>query len=120
LYRGNGVKAPIILKGGNEMNSKAIILVVLLLSLALIGTAFALPAGKVKVMETKMGNVTFSSDIHVAKGLNCMDCHKSIFKMKAGELKQPVPHKIGVACGNCHNGERAFSVKKDCTRCHKK
>ena len=31
-----------------------------------------------------------------------------------------VPHKVGEACGTCHNGEKAFSVKKDCKRCHKK
>jgi len=102
------------------MKTKAILIIILMLSVALVGTAFALPKGKVKVVETKMGTVTFSSDIHTAAGVKCMECHKSIFKMKKGELKQPIPHKIGVACGNCHNGERAFSVKKDCKRCHKK
>ncbi len=99
---------------------KVILLVVLIIGIALVGSAFAIPAGKVKVLETKMGTVTFSSDAHVAKGLNCMDCHKSIFKMAKGSLKQPIPHKIGEACGSCHNGTRAFSVKKDCKQCHKK
>ncbi len=118
-----GAKTPIMLKGGNEMKAKAILFVVLVLSVALFGTAFALPKGKVKVIETpKMGgtSVTFSSDVHVAKGLKCMDCHKSIFKMAAGSLKQPVPHKIGEACGTCHDGTKAFSVKKDCKLCHVK
>ncbi len=102
------------------MKAKVILLVVLVLSLALIGTAFALPKGKVKVIETKMGKVTFSSDIHVEKGLKCMDCHKTIFKMAKGSLKQPMPHKVGDACGACHNGEKSFSVKKDCKKCHVK
>ena len=105
------------------MKAKAILLVVLMLSVALVGTAFALPKGKVKVIDTKkMGGttVTFSSDMHVAKGLKCMDCHKSIFKMAAGSLKQPIPHKTGDSCGACHDGEKAPSVKKDCKFCHKK
>ena len=105
------------------MKAKVILFVVLMLSLALVGTVFAMPPKKVKVVETpKMGGttVTFSSDIHVAKGLKCKDCHTKVFQMKKGELKQPVPHKTGEACGTCHNGERAFSVKKDCKRCHKK
>ncbi len=102
------------------MKAKAILFVVLMLSLAIVSTAFALPKGKVKVMETKMGKVTFSSDMHVAKGLKCMDCHKSIYKMATGSLKQLVPHKIGESCGNCHDGTKAFSVKKDCKRCHVK
>ena len=102
------------------MKAKAILFVVLMLSLAIVSTAFALPKGKVKVMDTKMGKVTFSSDMHVAKGLKCMDCHKSIYKMAAGSLKQPVPHKIGESCGACHDGTKAFSVKKDCKLCHVK
>ncbi len=99
---------------------KVILLLILMICVALIGTAFALPAGKTKVVETKMGNVTFSSDIHKSKGIGCMDCHKSLFKMAAGSLKQPVPHKTGESCGTCHNGTKAFSVKKDCKQCHKK
>lgn len=99
---------------------KVILLIVLTMCVALVGTAFAIPAGKVKVVETKMGNITFSSDTHVAKGLNCMSCHKSTYKMKAGQLIQPVPHKVGVSCGSCHNGEQAFSVTSACKQCHKK
>ena len=26
----------------------------------------------------------------------------------------------GKSCGACHNGKTAFSVKGDCTKCHKK
>ncbi len=102
------------------MKAKVILLVVFVLTVAFVATAFAIPKGKVKVLETKMGTVTFSSDMHVAKGLKCMDCHKSIFKMAKGSLKQPIPHKIGEACGACHDGTKAFSVKKDCKQCHKK
>ncbi len=106
------------------MKAKVILLVVLMFSLALVGTAFAIPKGKVKVIETKMGKVTFSSDKHIATGkVKCMGegaCHVKIFPMKKGSLKQPMPHKIGEACGACHDGEKAPSVKKDCKFCHKK
>jgi c(7)-type cytochrome triheme protein len=26
----------------------------------------------------------------------------------------------GDSCGTCHNGEKAFSVRGNCKRCHKK
>ncbi len=26
----------------------------------------------------------------------------------------------GKSCGACHNGKKAFSVKGDCVKCHKK
>ncbi len=105
------------------MKAKAILFLVILLTLAFVVTAFALPPKKVKVVETpKMGGtkVTFASDFHVAKGIKCKDCHPKVFQMKKDQLKQPVPHKIGEACGTCHNGEKSFSVKKDCKQCHKK
>ena len=109
------------------MKAKVILLVVLMFSLALVGTAFAIPKGKVLVKETpKMGGtkITFSSDKHIATGkVKCMGegaCHVKIFPMKKGSLKQPIPHKIGEACGTCHDGEKAPSVKKDCKFCHKK
>lgn len=99
---------------------KLILLMVLVICVALVGAAFALPAGKTKVVETKMGNVTFSGDAHKAKGIGCMDCHKSTFKMAAGALAMPVPHKAGEACGTCHNGDKAFSVTSACKNCHVK
>ena len=99
---------------------KVILLVVLIICVALIGSAFALPAGKTKVVETKMGNVTFSADVHKAAGIGCMDCHKSLFKMAADALAMGVPHKAGDSCGTCHNGTKAFSVTSACKNCHVK
>lgn len=99
------------------MKTKAFLLVVLVICVALVGTAFALPAGKTKVIQTKMGVVTFSGDTHKAKGVGCMDCHKAIFKMAAGSLKNPAPHKAGVACMTCHDGTKA---PKSCKSCHVK
>ncbi|MCK4911455.1 MAG: hypothetical protein KAR83_07420 [Thermodesulfovibrionales bacterium] len=102
------------------MKAKVVLIAALMLCVALVGSAFALPPGKTTVIETKMGNVTFSGDAHKAKRIGCMDCHKSTFKKAADALAMPVPHKAGEACGTCHNGDKAFSVTASCKNCHKK
>ena len=99
---------------------KLIVLLVVILSLALVGMAMAVPKGKSASFDSKMGAVTFSGDTHSgAAGLKCKDCHPGIFQMKAG-VTFAAPHKIGDSCGACHNGDKAFSVNKDCKSCHKK
>ncbi len=87
--------------------------VLILVCVALVGTAFAVKT--TKVIETSNGNVTLSADAHKAKGIGCMDCHKSTFKMAAGALEMKFPHKAGESCSVCHDGTKAF---KDCGKCH--
>lgn len=99
---------------------KLIVFVALLLVVAMAAGVYATPAGKNKVFETSMGKVTMSGDAHKAKGVGCMDCHKSIFKMAAGAGKNPAPHKAGESCGSCHDGTKAFAVTADCAKCHVK
>ena len=100
---------------------KIAILVTLLIAVAFIGTAMATPKGKSTIYENKFGKVEFSSDAHgAAAGLKCTDCHPKMFPMKKDSTNMPTPHKIGESCGVCHDGERAFSQKKDCKACHKK
>ena len=98
---------------------KLILLVVLIMSIALVGTAIAMPKGKSVTYETKMGAVIFSGDTHAAAGLKCNGCHSGIFPMKAG-IAFAAPHKTDASCGACHNGDKAFSSTKDCKMCHKK
>lgn len=98
---------------------KIIVLVVLIISIALVGSALAVPKGKSASFDSKMGAVTFSGDTHAAAGLKCNSCHAGIFPMKAGSAFA-APHKTDASCGACHNGDKAFSVKKDCKMCHKK
>ena len=69
------------------------------------------------------GNVVYSHQTHISKNLKCTDCHTKIFKM----AKPAAPLKMadmnnGQACGACHNGQAAFSVKDaaNCSKCHKK
>jgi c(7)-type cytochrome triheme protein len=70
------------------------------------------------------GKVVFSHEKHLAKNAKCTDCHVKIFKMTKGQRSSPKMADMnnGQACGACHDGKKAFSVKEqaDCAKCHKK
>lgn len=74
------------------------------------------------IFHTKAaGPVVFSHNLHLdALGNNCPTCHNGIFNIVA--TKNPAftmaDMDQGKACGACHNGDRAFSVKKECATCH--
>jgi c(7)-type cytochrome triheme protein len=106
-------------KGEKKMRLFAIT-TVLLVSVALAGTALAVPPGKTLVFENAaMGNVTFSGQVHADKGFKCSDCHTKVFPMKKTDLTMAAMRE-GKECGHCHDGTKAFSVKGNCTNCHKK
>lgn len=56
------------------------------------------------------------------RDLDCSDCHPDIFKMKKGTAEKGdftmKSMEKGETCGACHDGDTAFSVKSNCTRCH--
>jgi c(7)-type cytochrome triheme protein len=69
----------------------------------------------------------FSHNRHIAREkLKCTECHPYVFIMKVGDKVLKRGHlameqmEKGKYCGNCHNGEKAFSVsvKESCRRCH--
>ena len=70
------------------------------------------------------GKAAFSHEKHAAKNPKCTDCHTKLFKMAKGQRSAPkmADMEKGQACGACHNGQAAFSVKEkaDCAKCHKK
>jgi len=70
------------------------------------------------------GKVTYGHEKHAAKNPKCTDCHTKIFKMAKGQRTafKMADMEKGQACGTCHNGQAAFSVKEkaDCAKCHKK
>ena len=70
------------------------------------------------------GKVVFSHEKHAAKSPKCTDCHTKLFKMAKGQrtaLKM-ADMNTGQACGTCHEGKTAFSVKDQatCNKCHQK
>ncbi len=85
----------------------------------LAASAFAVGPGKTVEFE-KGGKVVFSGDSH--KGAKCADCHQSgLFKMKKGaDVMTMKDMEAGKFCGACHNGTKAFAIKDNCAKCHKK
>lgn len=88
------------------------------------GTALAVGPGK--TLEFKggpEGTVIFDGSVHKNAGLVCKDCHNpEIFpKMKQGTVTITMSELYaGKYCGRCHNGEKAFMIKDNCSRCHHK
>ena len=79
------------------------------------------PGKQVELNSTSENAVTFDGTVHKNAGLTCADCHnKDIFPvMKQGTVKITLKELLeGKYCGKCHNGERAFSIKDNCIRCH--
>jgi c(7)-type cytochrome triheme protein len=111
------------MKGGENMRITVLLLTVLI-AVAFVGSAFAVPAGKtVEFAGGDSGKVVFDGKIHADKGLKCGDCHTKIFKMKKGSEKITMADmNAGKNCGTCHNGEKAFksSDAANCGKCHKK
>ena len=102
---------------------KTVLLLTILIAVAFVGSAFAVPAGKTVDWDSPMGKVTFDGKVHADKGLKCNDCHTKIFKMKKGSDKITMADmNAGKNCGTCHNGEKAFksSDPANCAKCHKK
>ena len=73
---------------------------------------------EVPIEIPKFGVITFSHKFHLAM-YACGDCHNALFKSGPGN-----PHftmaqmEKGEACGGCHDGKTAFTVKENCTKCH--
>ncbi|MDD2733233.1 MAG: cytochrome c3 family protein [Desulfuromonadaceae bacterium] len=87
-----------------------------------IGNALAMVGGGEISLKSKKGDVVFSHDNHVeGMALACTDCHDKLFLSKGQHKKATMKEmQKGKSCGACHNGKKAFSVKGDCAKCHKK
>ena len=85
-------------------------------------SVFASVGGGDITLKNKGGDVVFSHEAHV-DGMSqaCTDCHDKLYtsskQLKSVTMKQM---RSGKSCGACHNGKKAFSVKGDCAKCHKK
>ena len=87
------------------------------------GAALAVVGGgDITLKAGKAGDVLFSHALHVdSAGLDCKECHTKLYldtrKHKHVSMKEL---QKGKSCGACHDGKKAFSVKGDCAKCHKK
>jgi len=98
-----------------------------ILALLLILTGAALPAWGVPpgmVLEfsnSPQGKVIFDGSVHQAAGYGCPDCHNDwlFSKMEKRSWHGDMDDmREGRYCGACHNGEIAFGVEENCSRCH--
>lgn len=98
------------------------LILTLIVSIALVGTAIAVGPGKtLEYAGGAMGNVVFDGKTHADAGGKCTDCHPKTFQMKMGTAKITMAeHVPGKLCGTCHDGTKAFANKGNCAKCHKK
>ena len=93
------------------------------IALLLVATpVLAADRGKDITLKNKGGDVIFRHEIHVdGMALACTECHDKLYLSK-GQHKTVTMKQMqkGKSCGACHNGKKAFSVKGDCAKCHKK
>ena len=76
------------------------------------------PVHKVVFKQPSMGTVTFSHKFHIGM-FGCKECHPKRFIPGPGNKQFTMAEMDkGAACGGCHNGDMAFSVKKSCASCH--
>lgn len=76
------------------------------------------PVDAVTIAIPKFGNLIFSHSKHLGM-YSCSDCHDSIFNTNRTNPHYSMSQmEQGKACGSCHDGSTAFSVKSDCVKCH--
>lgn len=86
------------------------------------GVALAAVGGGDITLKNKGGDVVFSHETHVdGMQLACTACHEKLY-LNTNQHTTVSMKKMqqGKSCGACHNGKKAFSVKSDCAKCHKK
>lgn len=86
------------------------------------GSALAVVGGgDITIKGGTAGDVIFSHDLHVGAGVDCKGCHSKLYldtkRHKHVSMKEM---QKGKSCGACHDGKKAFSVKGDCAKCHRK
>jgi c(7)-type cytochrome triheme protein len=77
--------------------------------------------GDITFSVSGANDAVYSHEFHVTKaGLKCTDCHYKIFKMVEQQKQATMADmQNGKSCGACHNGQKAFTVKENCTKCHR-
>lgn len=64
------------------------------------------------------GDVVFSHEVHTGM-YGCGECHPGLFIPGVGNPQFTMEQmEEGEACGACHDGDTAFSVKEACDSCH--
>jgi c(7)-type cytochrome triheme protein len=86
------------------------------------GVSLGVGGGNITFKPLKAGKVVFSHDFHVQNSrLPCVRCHLDVYRMTKGMDKPVTMAEMsqGKSCGACHDGKGAFTVKENCSRCHR-
>ena len=96
----------------------SIVIALLLVSAPVLATV----GGGDITLKSRAGDVVFSHETHVSGvGQKCTACHDKLFTNSKNRKHMTMKAmQQGKYCGACHNGTTAFSVKGNCTKCHKK
>ena len=104
----------------NRVYSAVIFVLIIMAS----GITFGVgPDKSITFQGGSMGTVIFDGATHINAGFTCKDCHNAeLFPlMQQGGVRITMNDLYaGKYCGRCHNGEKAFLIKDNCTRCHHK
>ncbi len=71
------------------------------------------------IFKVDDGDATFPHSVHIEM-YGCSDCHSDIFIPVQNKNKRFTMDEMGEgeACGACHDGDTAFTVKDNCSNCH--
>jgi c(7)-type cytochrome triheme protein len=86
------------------------------------GVSLGVGGGEITFKPQKARKVVFSHDVHVQNSrLTCVRCHLGLYRMTKGMDKPATMAEMnqGKSCGACHDGKDAFTVKENCSRCHR-
>lgn len=76
--------------------------------------------------KTQKYSVLYSHEEHLEAGIECDECHETLFKKELNGSKFKMADiNRGQYCGACHTDtpaatvkHKAFAPKKNCTKCH--
>ncbi len=96
--------------------------VIILILFSAAAASAKLGGGDITFSVKGAGTSVFSHDGHVGKiGIKCSECHYHLYATVEKHTKATMYEmEKGRSCGACHNGQKAFDVKANCERCHKK
>jgi c(7)-type cytochrome triheme protein len=95
------------------------LLLMMLVFLGSVGPSQAVPPGlSLEFTPEDEGVVTFSGTSHYEAGMRCSNCHMSVFDVSRSARISFGDHRSDQFCFGCHDGERAFGVRRNCGNCH--
>jgi len=102
-------------------------IMVFLLAVVFIGSAFATPPGRnIEYAGGGAGKVIFNAKAHADAKLTCNACHPRLFQMRREVKMTMADHRADKYCFACHahNAQKALEKgtfgSNNCAKCHKK